>query len=71
MIAHRAQATIKEDGTVTLHDLPFSAGQSVEIIVLPARQQATPENPYSLRGLPVSLTQPFAPVAQAEWDAAA
>ena len=34
MNAHRIETTLKENGTLTLHDLPFEAGVSVDVIVL-------------------------------------
>ena len=34
--AHRIEAILSEDGRLLLDDLPFRAGQAVEIIVLPA-----------------------------------
>ena len=44
MIAYRIEATIAQDGTVTLDDLSFRVGESVQIIVLPqsSREQNTP-----------------------------
>ncbi len=34
MQAHRVEATIEQDGTLTLENLPFHAGEVVEVIVL-------------------------------------
>jgi len=34
MNAHRIATTLQENGTLTLHDLPFAAGASVDVIVL-------------------------------------
>ncbi len=36
MEAHRTEATVGGDGSVTVHGLPFPAGEPVEVIVLPA-----------------------------------
>ena len=33
MNAHRIETTLNENGTLTLHDLPFDAGATVEVIV--------------------------------------
>lgn len=32
--AHRTQAIVSGDGSVTLHDLPFAEGEAVEVIVI-------------------------------------
>lgn len=67
MQAYRAEATLSEDGTVTLRDIPFRRGEAVEIIVLSAVPAAPPAC-YSLRGTPVSLIAPTQPVAADDWD---
>ena len=69
MLAHRAEATLSEDGVITLRDIPFRRGESVEIIVLPALVPAASGARYPLRGLPVTLLSPTEPVADADWDA--
>ena len=59
---HRIQITLTQDGTLTLDDLPFQAGEAVEVVVQP--YAATPEsasNPlvrYPLRGLVVPYDRP-------------
>ena len=64
MQAHRAEATLSEDGTITLRDIPFRRGDAVEIIVLP-RQTVVSGSRYPLRGTPVTLLSPTDPVADA------
>ena len=34
MKAHRIEATLTENGTLSFKDLPFQAGEQVEIIIL-------------------------------------
>jgi hypothetical protein len=70
MIAHRVETVLEQDGTLTLENLPFHAGEAVEIIILaqPARRQH--QNRYPLRGTRVRYDQPTEPVALDEWDAA-
>ena len=51
--AFRVETALKQHETLTIDDLPFQAGDCVEVIVLP---QPNPEGgmaSYSLRGLPV------------------
>lgn len=54
--AHRTQATVEEKGKLTLHDLPFAAGQFVKVLVfaatvVPAAMLTDDEDPFQ----PVSL----------------
>ncbi len=70
MQAHRAEATLSEDGVVTLRGIPFRRGETVEIIVLPSPIPATSRSLYPLRGTPVTLLSPTEPVAEADWEAA-
>lgn len=70
MQAHRAEATLSEDGVLTLHDLPFRRGESVEVIVLPFVVPAPVKSRYPLRGTPVTFDSPTEPVAEFEWEAA-
>lgn len=70
MQAHRAETTLSEDGVLTLRDIPFRRGESVEVIVLPFSAVAASGSRYPLRGTPVTLLSPTEPVADADWDAA-
>ncbi len=67
-LAHRIEAVLAEDGRLSLDNLPFRAGQAVEVIVLPAaRPTAPPDHP--LRGTVLRYDRPTEPVAEADWDA--
>ena len=57
----RIETTIQQDGTLTLNDLPFHAGETVEVVVTP---KSTPENvgAYPLRG-----TQVISPNRLSQW----
>lgn len=68
MQAHRVEATIERNGTLTLENLPFHVGEIVEVIVL-ARPTAVPRaDRYSLRGEPLRYIASTEPVAHAEWE---
>lgn len=71
MQAHRVETTISEDGMLTLRDIPFHRGESVEVIVLPHSLISTARPQYPLRGTPVVLLAPTEPVADADWEATA
>ena len=66
--AHRIDAVLTEDGKLSLDNLPFRAGQAVEVIVLPAAQSGASAT-HPLRGMVLRYDQPTAPVAEADWDA--
>jgi hypothetical protein len=69
MQAHRIEVVVQADRKLVIEDIPFQEGQTVEVIILPA-VKAHPENPYSLRGLPVELSNPFDPAVSADdWEA--
>jgi len=69
MQAHRAETTLSEDGVITLRDIPFRRGESVEVIVLPFSNTSVSGSRYPLRGTPVRLLAPTEPVADADWEA--
>ena len=70
MQAHRAETILSEDGVITLRDIPFRRGESVEVIVLPFPIAAVQASRHPLRGTPVKLLAPTEPVADGEWEAA-
>jgi hypothetical protein len=65
--AHRIEVVLSEDGKLSLDHLPFRAGQTVEVIVLPAASPTPPIHP--LRGTVLRYDEPTAPVAESDWDA--
>lgn len=70
MQAHRVETTLSEDGVITLRDISFRRGESVEVIVLPSTAVAASGSRHPLRGTPVTLLAPTEPVADADWEAA-
>ncbi len=71
MIAHRVETILNQDGKLMLDNLPFHAGEAVEIIILSQPAPVHRHQQYSLRGTPLHYDRPTEPVAQDEWDAAA
>lgn len=69
MVTHRIETVIKQDGTLTLDNLPFHAGEVVEIIIL-AQPKHDQQQQYALRGLPLRYDRPTEPIALDDWDAA-
>ena len=64
MQAYRAETTLQQDGTLMLSDLPFQAGEAVEVIILVRTFAAPRQNCYPLRGTPIIYIDPTEPVAQ-------
>lgn len=69
MQAYHVQTTVANDGSLKLSNLPFPAGESVEVIVLMRPAASPSQNPYPLRGTPVTYINPTEPVAQTDWEA--
>lgn len=65
MQAYRTEATISQDGKLTIMGLPFRKGDEVEVIVLSQKRKTIGEH-YPLRGKPVIYHQPFDSVAEEE-----
>ncbi len=70
MQTYHVETTIVKEGILSIEGLPLHKGEKVEVIVkshLPiSDEMKTP--PYSLRGQPISYQEPFASVAENEWD---
>ena len=69
MSTHHIETKLTEDGKLTLDDLPFHAGETVEVIVMshPSADKST--DSYPLRGKPVQYVDPTDPVAEEDWEA--
>ena len=62
-----AETVLEEDGKLTLHQLPFVHGETVQIFISAAKQLSTARHP--LRGTVLKYERPFEPVAQEDWAA--
>lgn len=69
METHRIEKTLERDGALTIEGLPFHAGETVEIIIVP-RVLPPQRSAYALRGTPVRYADPLEPVAAGDWEAA-
>ncbi|MEA5503681.1 hypothetical protein VB735_11290 [Halotia wernerae UHCC 0503] len=77
MNAHKIEVVLTEDGTLTLQDLPFHAGDAVEVIILETKTlqhqaQQLPQsgtNPYPMHNTqPYRYDDPTEPVALEDWE---
>ncbi|HWM90355.1 MAG TPA: hypothetical protein VN493_06270 [Thermoanaerobaculia bacterium] len=69
MQAYKTAARIEREGELRLLDLPFHAGDEVEVILLRREPAQSSDNPYPLRGLPIRYEDPTEPVAEDDWEA--
>jgi hypothetical protein len=85
MSTHRIGATLNQDGKLVLEDLPFRAGDVVEVIIMENSAKANGDsgdlimfksqtksheaNSYPLRGTVIKYEEPTEPVGVEDWDA--
>ncbi|MEQ8462463.1 hypothetical protein [Coleofasciculus sp. E2-BRE-01] len=69
MKAHRIEAKLTKTGTLTLNNLPFQAGDAVEIIILERHLTSLNSNPASLRGKVIRYDDPFdSAISVEDWE---
>ncbi len=64
--AYRIEKIIPADKKVVLTELPFTAGEKVEILIL--RHTPVSETTYALREQPIEYENPFESVAETDWE---
>ena len=71
MEIYKVDTVLKQSGTLTLKQLPFKVGEHVEVIVMPIPRpvREAVAAAYPLRGTVLRYDDPFAPVAESEWEA--
>ena len=70
MEKHRIETKVEQDRSLTLRDLAFHAGASVEVTILLRGESSESKGRCGLRGTPVTYIRPFESVAEAEWETA-
>jgi len=65
--AHRTEVVLSKDGSLSLDQLPFKAGQAVEVIILPLA--GVPPLLSALHGTVLQYDRPTDPVADGDWEA--
>ncbi|MDJ0583286.1 hypothetical protein [Crocosphaera sp.] len=50
MNSHRLKVALTENGKITLENLPFLAGETVEIIISPQKKVPCSDQPFPLEG---------------------
>jgi hypothetical protein len=69
MNEYRVETVIEKDRTLTLDNLPFRVGDTVEVIIVERPALGPGADRYPLRGKPLRYDRPTDPVAEEEWQA--
>ena len=68
MQTYRVEVTIADNGTLLINNLPFQAGDKVEVVVRSRNPKVAKTKRYPLRGTPIRYLNPFESVAENAWD---
>lgn len=68
MNTHRLEIALTENGKITLDNLPFQAGETVEIVISLQQKISSPHNSFPLEGSVSYYDDPFDSVAEDEWE---
>lgn len=69
MQTYRVGTTVPNNRTLIIKELPFRAGDSVEVIVRSRERERESSERYPLRGRPIRYAEPFGSVAEDDWNA--
>ena len=70
MESYKLETMMTSNGQLTLKDLPFKDGESIEIIILALHRAESSKNPYPLRDSVLKYDAPMEPVVDQDWEAA-
>ncbi|MBN2011114.1 hypothetical protein JW960_17330 [candidate division KSB1 bacterium] len=65
MDQYQIEAIVTDDGILTLNNVPFHAGDKLEITI----RKKTIGKKYPLRGKPFTYNEPFMGIADEDWEA--
>ncbi len=68
MRVYAYEFTVEKRGTLTLKNLPFNAGEKIEVIIIPRSGRKDNEERYPFWGKSITYTNPTDPVAEADWE---
>lgn len=68
MQAYAYEFTMEKKGTLTLNNLPFNAGEKIEVIIIPRSRGQFNEKRYPFWGKPITYINPTDPVAETDWE---
>jgi hypothetical protein len=68
MSEHRTEAIVNQDGKLVLENLPFQAGDVVEVVVSKSDTTSNGDSRHSLRDTVIKYEAPLEPVGVGDWD---
>lgn len=68
MKAYRVEKQVVANGELKLKDLPFQAGEEVEVIILSHEKYHASIQPSELHGKVIEYLDPTEPVAEGDWE---
>ncbi len=69
MQAYAYDLTMEKSGVLTLKNLPFNAGEKIEVIIISRSKPKHEKNQYPFWGKPMTYLIPTDPVAEEDWHA--
>ena len=66
MKTYRTEATIPNNKTIIIKELPFKIGDKVEVVVR-SKPETDRKERYPLRGKPILYVEPFKSVVEEDW----
>jgi hypothetical protein len=69
MQVYAYELTMEKRGTLTLKNLPFNAGEKVEVIIIPRQTHEPDKERYPFWDKPITYLNPTDPVAEEDWEA--
>lgn len=67
MQAYSIETIVTQDGKVDLDALPFLAGETVQVIILPSKRVQKRKTYSLLKGSVVEYINPLEPIAMDDW----
>lgn len=67
MQAYRLKTVMPNDGELQLKELPFLAGEMVEIIILSINKPQNEANLFPLKNTILTYEDPTEPIAESDW----
>ncbi len=68
MQTYAYETTISQSGVLTLNNLPFKAGEKIEVIIIPRSKSKQDKKKYPFWGKPITYLNPTDPVAEEDWE---
>lgn len=69
MQAYVYECTMTTNRVLTLDNLPFTAGEQIEVILIRRPDVQRQNDRYPFRGKPLTYHEPTEPVADDDWEA--